>query len=204
MPPLLNREQEVEALRLARSQPESLPEFSQLVARLKARVTEIALGDSRVRKRLQAVRHRVLAVDYREEKASGDVARFGDVAIYDYDGNKLIIVSIDARTGEVSAIREGTGAPPVTAEEREEAIELVVRSLTSSEPFIRSRAEVVAFPTPSYAFDSEPERRGHRGCTLYVSADRGSRVAAVTVDLCTREIVPDERLPGVLHSRPAR
>jgi hypothetical protein len=204
MPPLLNERERVEALRLARSQPESLPEFNRLVARLKAKVTEIALADGRVRERLATVRHRVLAVDYREEKApNGDLVRLGDVAVYDYDRDALLIVTVDGQTSEVVRVREAVGAPPITDDERAEALDLVARHSESAGAFTRSGSEVVAFPTPSYAFDAEPKRYGHRGCTLYVASEHDA-VAAVTVDLSAREIVPNERLPEVLHSRRAR
>jgi hypothetical protein len=67
----------------------------------------------------------------------------------------------------------------------------------------RKRPDVVAFPTPSYAFDVEPERRRHRGCTLYVRGPRGRDLAA-TIDLSAREVVPDERLPEGLRSPASR
>jgi hypothetical protein len=203
MPPLLSDRERVEALRLAGSQPQSLQEFNQLVAQLKAKVTEIALADGRVRERLNGVRHRVLAVDYREEKAArGELVRLGDVALYDYDRDALLIVTVDGQTGEVVEVREAVGAPPITDEERAEALDLAAQASESARAFTRE-SRVVAFPTPSYAFDAEPKRYGHRGCTLYVALDRGA-VAAVTVDLSAREIVPNERLPEVLRSRPAR
>jgi hypothetical protein len=204
MPALLSRRDQAHALRLARSQPESLPELNELTARLKARATEIALADGRVRKRLDGVRHRVLAVDYREEKdADGGLVRLGEVALYDYDRDTLIIASVDARSGEVADVREATGSPPITDEERDEAIRLAAGASGAARTVVRKRAQIVAFPTPSYAFDAEPDRKGHRGCTLYVRAGRGG-VAALTVDLSAREVVPEERLPDVLHSRPAR
>lgn len=204
MPALLSRRDRAHALRLARSQPESLPELNELTARLKARATEIALADGRVRERFEGVRHRALAVDYREEKgADGELIRFGDVAIYDYDRDALVIVSVDAETGEVVDVREATGSPPITDEEREEAVRIAGGASGAARTVVRKRAEAVAFPTPSYAFDAEPERKGHRGCTLYVRAGRGG-VAALTVDLSAREVVPEERLPEVLRSRPAR
>jgi hypothetical protein len=204
MPALVSRRDEARALRLARSQPESLPELMELTAQLKSRATEIALGDRRVRARLEGVRFRVLAVDYREEKdAAGQLLRFGDVAVYDYDRDVLILASVDARSGEVAEVREGTGAPPITDEERDEAIRLAADAASPDQAVVRRRAQVVAFPTPTYAFDAEPDRMGHRGCTLYVRAGRGG-VAAVTVDLSAREVVPEERLPEVLRSRPAR
>jgi hypothetical protein len=204
MPALLSRRDEVRALRLARTQPESLPELIDLAERLKARVVEIALRDDRVHERLADTRHRVVAVDYREDKdEAGGVLRLGEVAIYDYERDVLVVASVDSRIGSVANVFEREGAqPPITDEERDEATSLIAEGTKLGRIFRRKRAEVVAFTTPSYAFDAEPERRGHRGCTLYARAARG-RVVAATIDLSIREVVPDERLPEGLRS-PAR
>jgi Cu2+-containing amine oxidase len=166
-----------------------------------ARVAEVALTDSRVRERLAESRHRVLAVDYREDKDDeGRVVRRAEVAIYNYDRDALIGVLIDPRTGAVTDIAEREGVtPPITDEERAEAIQLASSGRVAAAAFRRRDAEIVAFPTPSYAFDSERSRRGHRGCTLYVRTGRGNEVA-ITVDLSAREVVPNDRLPEVLQS----
>jgi hypothetical protein len=138
MPALLSRREQAHALRLARSQPESLPELNELTSRLKARATEIALADSRVRERLDGVRHRALAVDYREEKgADGELIRLGEVAIYDYDRDALVIVSVDGQTGEVADVREATGAPPITDEELDEAVRLAAGASGAARTVVR-------------------------------------------------------------------
>jgi hypothetical protein len=205
MPALLSRKDEVRALRLARSQPESLPQLNKLAERLKAQVVEIVLRDARVRERLAHTRHRVVAVDYSEDKdAAGRVVRLGDVVVYDYERDVLVVASVDSRTGSVASVFERAGVqPPITDEERDEAIRLVAESTGVGQIFRRKRAHVVAFPTPSYAFDAEPKRRRHRGCTLYVT-EAGGRVVAATVDLSAQELVPDERLPEGLRSRASR
>ena len=90
-------------------------------------------------RRLAAVRHRVLAVDYREEKApNGDLVHLGDVAVYDYDRDALLIVTVDGQTGEVVRVREAVGAPPITDDERAEALDLVARHSESAGAFTRS------------------------------------------------------------------
>ena len=103
MPPLLTRKEEAQALRLARSQPESAEEFNALLARLRSRVVEAVLADDRIRGRLAAVRHRVVAVDYREDKpeATEEPVRLAEVAMYDYDRDVLVFTVADLRRGEL-------------------------------------------------------------------------------------------------------
>ena len=201
MPKILSRREEAHALRLARSQPESLVELGQVSRALMARATQIALEDRRVRDRLDGTRHRVLAVDYREDKdEAGRVVRRAEVAIYDYDRDALIGVTIDPRTGAIVDIADRDGVtPPITDEERAEAIDLASSDRNAAAAFRRNDADVVAFPTPSYAFDLDRGRRGHRGCTLYARAGRGGEIA-ITVDLTAREVVANDRLPEVLQS----
>lgn len=206
MPAILSRQEEAQALRLAHAQPESAAELGQLAEKLKQRAVDIALEDGKVRGRLKKGRNRVLAVDYREEKdEQGRLIRLGDVCIYDYDQNILVVASVDSRTGRVIEIRERPGAaPPITDEEREEAIRIALDADPKAKAMRSAAAGTVAFPSPSYAFDAEPDRKGHRGCTLFFRAGRGGRdVEAITVDLSSGEVVPQERLPEILRSRPA-
>jgi hypothetical protein len=204
MSALLGRRDQARAIRLASSQPESLPELLALTEILRSHAIQIALKDARVQERLRDVRHSVLTVDYVEDKGgAGQVIRRGEVGIYDYERDVLVVASIDPTRSVVADLSERKGVqPPITAEERDEAIRLLTGHELAAQ-FARRRSEVVAFPTPTYAFDAEPERRGHRGCTLYVRAGRG-RVVAATIDLTARELVPDERLPEGLHSPASR
>jgi len=204
MAALLSRSERVRAIRLARSQPESLPELLELGESIKARAVDVATRDRRVRARLKRARSRLLAVDYREEKdGRGRLLRLGDVCFYDYDADVLVVATVDPGTGRVVDVVERRGSPPITREERAAALRIVARHEreASDKPPRRSRA--VAFPTPSYAFDAEPSRQGHRGCTLYYR-DGPGMIGAVTVDLSAEDVVPDHVLPEVLRARASR
>ena len=198
----LSKRDEARALRLAGSQPESSTDFASLLDEVRARVIDAALADHQVRARLDGVRYEILAVDYREDKPAeqGSVVRAGEVAMYDYDRDVLVVAAVDLRSGSLLELFEREGAaPPITAAELAIAVELVTQRGPFREALARHPERVAAFPTPSYAFDANPRRARHRGCTVYASGPRGESIAA-TVDLTARELVPDTELPDVLRS----
>jgi len=207
MPTLLSRREEAQALQLAGSQPKSGARLRKLLELVKSRVVDAVLHEDRVRERLATVRHRVLAVDYREDKPDRNrkPSRMAEVAIYDYDRDVLVVAAVDLRAGSVVELYERQrAAPPITSDELDD-----VRRIVSAErPELRTALQrksalVVAFPTPSYAFEAYPDRRRHRGCTMYV-ADSRNRQRAVTVDLSAGRVVPDTELPEILRSGGAR
>jgi hypothetical protein len=198
MAALISDAEEALVARLAASQPESERELDELLERIKARIVETALQEDRVRQRLAQVRHRVLAVDWREEKPTDDgpTTRLADVAVYDYDNDVLVVAAVDLREGTLAELFEREGAnPPISAEELADAREIAGQAGSWPE----DDATTVAFPVPRYAFESQPERQRHRGCTLYRDSD-GERIVSVTVDLSAREVIPDHELPDVLRS----
>jgi len=197
----LSEEEEAHERHLLASQPESSGELTEFLGRLEARLTEAAMSDERVRQRLSGIRHEVLAVDYREDKPEegGSASRAAEVAIYDYDRDVLVVAAFDLYSGEVFELYERKGAtPPITSAEFNNARELVGEHPAVGEALRRENTDAVAFPTPSYAFDANPRRAGHRGCTLYVTARTGE-VLAATVDLSAMEVVPDDELPDILR-----
>lgn len=204
--PLLGPEEEAHVLRLARSQPESAGELTAFAERLRERVVDAALADGRVRERLARSRYRVIAADYREDKApEGEpVPRLAEVGAYDYDRDGLVVAVVDLRAGAVLEVFEREGAaPPISPEELEEARELASRAPGVQEVLSAPGAQVVAFPTPSYAFEARRGAERHRGCALYLGGP-DTREIGVVVDLSARELVPDEELPEILRTHGRR
>lgn len=201
MPALLSPRDEERFLQLARSQPESAAELTELLEQVREQVVEVALEHEQVRGRLAGVRYRVLTADYREDKApeGEEVPRLVEVGIYDYEGDVLVVAAVDLRRGEVTEVFERQGAaPPISPEELEEAREIAARVPGIGEALGRARSQVVAFVTPSYAFEARRGAEGHRGCAIYARGPAGD-VSAV-VDLTAREVVPDDELPEILRS----
>lgn len=200
MAALLSRRDEAHVLRLLRSQPESAGELTAFLERLRQQVVQVALADARVAERLAGVRSRVLTADYREDKVpDGDeVPRLAEVGVYDYDHDVLVVAVVDLRTGGVVELVERAGsAPPITPEEFEEARQIAAGS-AAGQALTAAGMQVVAFPTPSYAFQARPDAIGHRGCLLY-GAGLDGEVASVVVDLTAGQVVPDEQLHEVLR-----
>jgi hypothetical protein len=197
----LSEEDEAQERRLLGGQPASSGELNEFLERLKARVSEAVMSDERVRGQLGGERHEVLAVDYREEKpAEGrPFSRTAQVGIYDYDRDVLVVAAFDLYSGAVSEVYDREGAaPPIAAVEVDQARALVNDVPDIREALRREGSDAVAFPTPSYAFDANPRRARHRGCTFYATGGDGE-VRATTVDLSAMEVVPDDELPDVLR-----
>jgi hypothetical protein len=208
MPSLVTRRDEVRALKLARSQPESTPELTALLAEIAARVTEFAKADPRVQERIRNVRNRVLTVDYREDKpGEGDrPIRLGEVGFYDYDNDLLVAAVVDPFAGALVELEERKVSPPITHEELTEARELLTKRASKLQSALTRRsARIAAFPAPTYAFLEGSDREGHRGCIVYVEAE--GRILHGVVDLSARQVVPDrqldETLRGGRRGRPA-
>jgi hypothetical protein len=197
----LSERDEAREQRLLGSQPESSGKLTEFLERLEARVTKAVMADEQVRGRIGEVRHEVLAVDHREDKPEegAPARRAAEVAIYDYDRDLLVVAAFDLYSGEVFEVYEREGAaPPIAPAEFAAALELVGELPEIGEAVRREDTDAVAFPTPSYAFEDNPQRARHRGCTLYVTGRRDELLDA-TVDLSAREVVPNEELPDILR-----
>jgi hypothetical protein len=200
MAPIVTRREEARALKLARSQPESAPELNAYLAEIGGRITHFAKADPRVRERLDGVRSRVLAVDYREDKPDeGDrPLRYGEVGFYDYDHDVLVVAVVDPFAEELVELEERRVSPPITLEELAEALDLLKRRKSKLQAALaRRRARIAAFPAPSYAFVEGSGREGHRGCIVYVESE--GRVLHGVVDLSARQVVADKDLDETLR-----
>jgi hypothetical protein len=197
---LVTRREEVRALRLARTQPESTAELSALLGEITRRVTGFAMADPRVQERIGNVRARVLTVDYREDKPSeaDRPLRLAEVGFYDYDSDVLVVAVVDPFADALVELVERKVSPPITREELAEARELLTKRASKLQAALRRRrARIAAFPTPSYAFLEGSRREGHRGCIVYVE-DEG-RILHGVVDLSARQVVADRELDETLR-----
>ena len=190
---LLTRKEEADESHLASSQPESAGKYAEFLETLRAKVLKVALANEQVQKRLAGVRHRLLGIDFHQEKHPAGKMRLAAVGFYDYDRDSLVVASINLHDSSLVGLDDHPGAaPPISDEELKEARQLAANAPGVGEALGTSTA-VVAFPAPSYTFAPNSRRAGHRGCLLYVSAGR-SGTLLTTLDLSAREVVPDDQL----------
>lgn len=197
---LLSEREELRGLRLAQKHPESAPALQELIEKVKARAVEVVLKDLRVAERLKGVRFQVVGGDLREEKPRpGETSRrLGEVGIYDYTHNLLVVAILDLRAGTVIGIEERSGLQPsLTAEEIEEAKRIIL-----SNPQFRSlkrnaEVEIVAFPARAAFTESHPSY-GHRCFTLnfWRGGKQPRKAAVAVVDLSTKQLLAEDVEPS--------
>ena len=193
---LLTESEESRLTVLAQGQPKSARALQALIEKIKNRTARAALDDPQVAERLKGKRYRVVGIDIREEKKEGEKAapRLGEVGIYDYDDDVLIVPIIDLRRVLVAAIEERRGYhPSLAAEEVQEAkkIALAHRQFQSLKKY--SELDVVAVPARAAVTESHPGF-GHRCVTLYfwTRGKQPKRVAQAVIDLSTQKVVPGD------------
>ncbi|MBU8860287.1 MULTISPECIES: hypothetical protein [unclassified Micromonospora] len=195
MPALLHSHEVSQLLELVQDQPGSTSVFLDLLGQIKDRVAAAIDADPLVAERLGGNRHRLIDIEFREEEqkvADAQVSvRLAEAVIYDYDRSVLIIAVLDLRAGVVEAIVERPGIQPaLTAEERDEAYELVVADDRYEALRARGAVDMVALPARAAQIEDNP-RFGHRLFQLYFwsRGDAPARVGQAAVDLSTREVV---------------
>ena len=203
MPSLLQPTEVRQLLDLVQDQPGSTPVFLDLLREIKERVVRTIDADPLVAERLAGARHRLIDIEFREEEqkvANAEVSvRLAEAVIYDYDRSVVVVAVTDLRAGVVESIFERQGVQPaLTAEEREEALDIVL----SDERYetVRSRGPIrfTALPAPAAQVEGGP-LFGHRLFLLrFWSDDRSPvRVAQAAVDLSTREVVAVDEAQSV-------
>jgi Cu2+-containing amine oxidase len=191
---LLSDREEAQALRLARSQPESAQELQQLIERVRAAAVEVVLNDPRVQQRLADTRYGVVGADLREDKPEGEATpslRLAEVGLYDYDHDMLVVAVTDLRAGTVVDLEERAGVqPPLSTEELAEAQRIVLQDPQFQSATEHPHLQAVTFPARA-AFSQGHQRYGHRVATvtLWTGEEPPSKVAEAAVDLSQRELV---------------
>ena len=194
---LVSQREELRGILLAQRQPKSGRALRELIGKVRARVVDAVLKDPQVTERLAGTRYRVVGTDMTEDKPSGDTKmarRLGEVGVYDYVRNVLVVPVIALRTGQVVTIEERRGVQPsLTPEEVAEA-----KNIAFSDPAFRSLAryrqlDIVAFPARAAFAESHPAF-GHRCFALYfwTRSKPPKRLAAAMVDLSAQQVVPGD------------
>jgi hypothetical protein len=178
-------------------EPAATPRLRKMIESVRERAVPEVLKDTGLAGRLKGRRTRVLSADVKLErppKGEPIAPRLGELAVYDYDRNVLLIATVDLREGGVQRIdkRKGIQPPPIP-EEVEEAKNLVLSDRRFQALKRHSSLKVVATHARA-SFNADGPFYGHRCFTLYfwTGGRQPRRVAEVGVDLSTQRLLPED------------
>jgi hypothetical protein len=182
---------------LARGRPPTAAQVASLVERVRTQSPRRALADAKLAARLRDRRHRVIGADLRVDKPArprGQPRLLGEVGIYDYEDDVLLVAFVDTKSGRVVEVQERPGMQlEPTDDEVEEAtnIALVADRALARRPSLN----VVAHPAHLVGIPAALHK--HRLVQLYFWAGRRrpQQVGEAIVDLSERGVV--ERVEAV-------
>jgi hypothetical protein len=176
---------------LALGRPPTPARVASLVERVRTQSPDRALADANLAARLRDRRHRVIGADLRIDKPArprGQPRLLGEVGIYDYEDDVLLVAFVDTKNGRVVEVQERPGIQlEPTDDEIEEATEI---ALAADRSLARRRSlDVVAHPAHIVGIPAAV--RGHRLVQLYFWAGRRrpEQVGEAIVDLSARSVV---------------
>lgn len=163
---LITREEEAEALELARNFLDHGDEYEAMADRFRERVIDFVLETTEVADRLEDRRHQVIGADFYAVDMDTEEAlqplRMGEVAIYDYEADVLLSVIVDLKESTIERIEEYESVQPLaTPEEEEGAVELAREYLDSLEARISPLH--VSLPGPPETRSPDPRSRVQPG-----------------------------------------
>jgi hypothetical protein len=204
--PLLSRETEVQAFRLLEKKGGPSKAFLALWNKVQSAAMDFALEQPRVKQYLEGHRYAVVGGELRPvrgERRGKFPPRIGEVGIYDYDRNILLIAAVDLRKATLVDLEERPGIqPPLSKSELEEAKALVLASSTHRSLAKKPNLHVEAFAA-RVSFLHDHPARGHRVFTLaFWSGGRAPRkLRDVVVDLSDRRLLGDEDQDDAVMTR---
>jgi hypothetical protein len=182
---------------LARGRPPTAAQVASLVERVRTQSPRRALADAKLAARLRDRRHRVIGADLRIDKPArprGQPRLLGEVGIYDYEDDVLLVALVDTKNGRVVEVQERPGMQlEPTDDEVEEATDI---ALVADRALARRRSlDVVAHPAHLVGIPAALHK--HRLVQLYFWAGRRrpQQVGEAIVDLSERSII--ERVEAV-------
>jgi hypothetical protein len=176
---------------LARGHPPTAAQVASLVERVRTQSPSRALADAKLAARLRDRRHRVIGADLRIDKPArprGQPRLLGEVGIYDYEDDVLLVAFVDTKNGRVIEVQERPGLQPEpTDDEVEEATEIAV----AADPALARRRSLGVVTHPAHLVGIPAALHRHRLVQLYFWAGRRrpEQVGEAIVDLSARSVV---------------
>jgi hypothetical protein len=194
---LLSKAEETKSLRLLQRSGGPSKAFLEIWGRVRSRAIKFALDQQRVKDYLGTHRYAVVGADLRPmrgERLTRLPQRIGEIGIYDYDRNALLVVGVDLRKQTIVDIEERTGVqPPLSSSELTEA-----KTLALADKRMQNRGKTRALQVEAFAarvsFLHDHPASGHRVFTLmFWSGGKNPRkLGEMVVDLSDRKVLSDD------------
>ena len=205
--PLLSRETEVRALRLLKKGGGPSKAFIALCNRVQANAIDFALEQPRVKQYLDGRRYAVVGGELRPVRGDGHEKfppRIGEVGIYDYDRDVLMIAVVDLRKRALLDLEERRGIqPPLSKSELDEAKAIVLASSSHRRLANERSLHVEAFAARVSFLPDHPSY-GHRVFTLAFWAGgrrNAKKLQDAVVDLSTRQVLKEDDHDDAIMTR---
>jgi hypothetical protein len=203
---LLSRETEVRALRLLEKAGGPSKAFIALWNNVQANAIDFALEQPRVKQYLEGHRHAVVGGDLRPvrgEPRTKFPPRIGEVGIYDYDRNVLMIAVVDLRKRALLDLEERRGIqPPLSKSELDEAKAIVLASSPYRRLAKQRTLHVEAFAARVSFLPDHPSY-GHRVFTLafWSGGRKPKKLQDAVVDLSNRRVLGEDDHDDAIMTR---
>jgi len=191
---LLSKDVEVRALRLLQTKEGPSKGFLEIWTKVRSQTIEFVLNQPATKLRLQDVRYAVVGADLRIDRVAlrGKLPpRIGEVGIYDYDQNVLLVFAVDLRKGTLLKVEERKGLqPPITDAELQEAKSLALADKAYRKLRKERSLGVNAF-IARVSFLHDHPAFTHRVFTLtfWSGGKNAKRVGTAVVDLSDRKVL---------------
>lgn len=209
---LLDKETEVKALRLLQSSGSASKSYRVIFDKVRKNTVDFVTGHPEIKSKLEGKRFEVLGAGLkpvRHEFTKKLPQRIGEVGIYDYETNTLLVQEVDLKDGSLLETHYRKGIqPPLNQNELAEVRKLALGHRSYAKLASVKGLQMVTSPARVSFLPGHPAK-GHRVFTVYFwSAGKSpKRLAEAVVDLSESKLLGkedfDDQVMESLHQRAA-
>jgi Cu2+-containing amine oxidase len=196
-PKLLDKETELKALRLLRSSVGIPKSYHAIVNKVRKSTIAYVVQHAEVAAKLEGRHFEVVGADLKPMRNEGSKKlpqRIGEVGIYDYSTNTLLVQEVDLKKGTLLELHHRKGIqPPLNENELAEAKRIALSHRAYAKHAKEKGLQMVTSPA-RVSFTPGHPARGHRVFTIYFwSAGKNpKRLAEAVVDLSESKVLGKE------------